>query len=405
MAPVLLLILPIVSIFVAFARPRLTVLGVGREPHAALNVERCTAVQDLEACEDAWVHHSSGTAYLACSSLEMRAHWMPALEKLDGLSLPEESTDRVRLFDFKSQTHREMMLSGLPHEARGVWLHGMDAIAHPDDPSLLVLFLVSHRPPADRSRAHETGADSVVEIFETRPGSSSSHVAKWVATARHEAIRTPNNIVATGPRSFYVSNDHHRKVHWTRKLELAYGFGSDVQHCDVSSGVTECITAADNIAFPNGLAKGPNDLLYVASTMHAEVQVWEMQSDKTLQPFSLIPLERPIDNLHVSPTTGAVFAATIPRFFDFAAAAPTVSDPYRPASPGRRSMVEVWQIANETDPEQVFLGRKYRKEVALADPKGEVVSAVTSAAPWRDQLLLTGFFTPEAVVCQMPSTL
>lgn len=65
----------------------------------------------------------------------------------------------------------------------------------------------------------------------------------------------------------------------------------------------------------------------------------------------------------------------------------------------------MWQIANETDPEQVFLGRKYRKEVALADPKGEVVSAVTSAAPWRDQLLLTGFFTPEAVVCQMPSTL
>lgn len=55
------------------------------------------------------------------------------------------------------------------------------------------------------------GADSVIEIFEAQRGKSH---AKLVRTVRNDLIVTPNNLVATGPRSFYVSNDHRRKVHW-----------------------------------------------------------------------------------------------------------------------------------------------------------------------------------------------
>lgn len=37
-----------------------------------------------------------------------------------------------------------------------------------------------------------------------------------------------------------------------------------------------------------GIAKGPGDLLYLASTFHGEVTSWEIQSDKTLLPYNLI---------------------------------------------------------------------------------------------------------------------
>ena len=111
-------------------------------------------------------------------------------------------------------------------------------------------------------------------------------------------------------------------------------------------------------------------------------------------------LDRAIDNIHVSPTTGNVYAATFPNFFRFTSSAPTPSDPSRPTSASHRSPVEIWRVSNETSSEETFLGRQYKREVYLADPEGEVVSAVTTAAPWRNQLLLTGFFTPHATVCE-----
>lgn len=107
----------------------------------------------------------------------------------------------------------------------------------------------------------------------------------------------------------------------------------------------------------------------------------------------------------MSPITGAVYAATFPKFLSFAMAAPTVADPQRPASPNHRSPVEIWRIGNETDPEQTFLGRQYTKEVALADPTGQTVTVVTAAVPWKNQLLLTGYFSPHAVVCEFDSEL
>ncbi|GAA5864182.1 hypothetical protein JCM3774_001248 [Rhodotorula dairenensis] len=398
MAPVLLLVLPIISILLAVSKPRLNILGVGRAPHEAVNLDRCHAIPGLEACEDAWIHHDLGLAYLACSSLESRAHWAPSLDKLNATALPLESTDRLRLLDLSTRQHTEVELVGLPAESHGVWVHGMDALVHPDDPSTLILFLVSHRPRAERAQSPELGADSVVEIFETRVGSNH---ARWVATGRHELVRTPNNPVATGPRSFYVTNDHRRKVHWSRKLELAYCESSEIVHCEVSSaGTTDCIVAADGLTYPNGIAKGPDDLLYLASTMHGEVTSWEIQSDKTLLPYNLIPLERPIDNIQISPSTGNLYAATFPKFLAFASAAPTASDPNRPSSPAHRSPVEVWRIANQTEQDETYLGRKFTKGVSLADPEGKVVSAITTAAPWRNQLLLTGFFAPHASVCE-----
>ncbi|GAA6055326.1 hypothetical protein JCM3770_005286 [Rhodotorula araucariae] len=397
-ASALLIVVPFLGMLAALCKPRMNVLGVQRELHPARNIDRCEPVHGLEACEDAWVHHDSGLAYLACSSLETRAHWGPGLENLDARALPRVSTDTLRLFSFTSRTHTALTLD-LPAEHPGVWVHGLDALHTPTDaePDLYTLFLVSHRPPLDRDLAPQIGADSVVELFETVLGSDT---ARYVGTVRDDLVRTPNSVVATGTRSFYVSNDHARKVHWTRKLELAYVESSEVAHCTLlPSGVSSCTVAAPGLSYPNGLAKGPGDFLYVASTYTGEVGVFEIQpADMSLVPVGNVWLERAIDNIHVSPTTGAVYAATFPKYLSFSSAAPTRSAPANPRT--HRAPVEIWRIGNETDADEVFLGRKWRKDVVLADPIGDIASAVTTAAPWRDELLLTGYFTPHAVICK-----
>lgn len=83
MAPVLLLVLPIVSILLAVSKPRMNIIGLGRAPHDALNIDRCHAIPGLEACEDAWIHHDLGLAYL--------------LSRLPPLPQPTESTLLTRV--------------------------------------------------------------------------------------------------------------------------------------------------------------------------------------------------------------------------------------------------------------------------------------------------------------------
>ncbi|GAA5970468.1 hypothetical protein JCM21900_003138 [Sporobolomyces salmonicolor] len=396
----LLALVPLLAVLAALLKPRLEVLGVFRTPSEARNIGGCARVDGLEACEDGVVLHDKGLAYLACSTRSSRALWAPALQKLSATSLPATSTDTIRLFSFSTLKHSPLELVGLPLESQGIWVHGIDVFPTPSeaDPDLLAVFVISHRPPyGEREKAESEGASSVIEIFETRVG---AYHAEHVKTVEHKLVVTPNNLVATGPRSFFVSNDHARKVHWTRKLELLHSEPSTIVHCDASGdGEPHCIVAADGLVYPNGIAKGRDDLLYSASTLGGEILTWEIQSDKTLIPLDTVPLSRPVDNIHVSPSTGNVYASAIPKLLDFVTAATAGGrDPHRP------SPVEIWRIANETGEKQ-FYGQKYKTELVLSDSTEKAVSAITSAIPYEDKLLLTGYFTEAAVVCKFPDVL
>ncbi len=62
----------------------------------------------------------------------------------------------------------------------------------------------------------ERKADSRVEIFHHVLGSDT---ATHVRTVRHHLIQTPNDLLATGPTSFFVTNDHFYREGTMRKLE------------------------------------------------------------------------------------------------------------------------------------------------------------------------------------------
>lgn len=146
-----------------------------------------------------------------CSSLKTRAYWTPALMHLNATSLPPKSTDTLQILDLADTppSHHEVTITGTPADWPGIYMHGIDGQATED--GHVTLFLNSHRPPQDRARAPELGADSVIEILE---GETGAHEIKWVKTVRHPLIITPNNIASVGPRQFYFTNDHATKTHW-----------------------------------------------------------------------------------------------------------------------------------------------------------------------------------------------
>lgn len=95
-----------------------------------------------------------------------------------------------------------MELAGLPKGTDRVF-HGLGI--HERSPTELTIFAVNHRR-----------GGSVIEVLEYTIGDK---VVQYKETIRHELIHTPNDILATGPRSFYVSNDHKYKSGTNREFE------------------------------------------------------------------------------------------------------------------------------------------------------------------------------------------
>lgn len=120
------------------------------------------------------------------------------------------------MYDTRSGKVTQVTIPNLPAHLDGkLHLHAIEAWIDPKDSDKLTFFLNNHGVPVSASGEvqdpHVVGADSTVEIFETRLGSDTW---KHVKTVRHPLLRTPNNLVATGPRSFYATNDHIDKTAW-----------------------------------------------------------------------------------------------------------------------------------------------------------------------------------------------
>lgn len=90
----------------------------------------------------------------------------------------------------------------------------MDVVPSAADPDRLFVYLINHRAPPNGQSAKLVGADSVVEIFETRVSSS---ILTHIKTVEDPAIITPNDVIGFDDgKSFYVTNDHGEKLGFVR---------------------------------------------------------------------------------------------------------------------------------------------------------------------------------------------
>lgn len=156
----------------------------------------------------------------------------------------------------------------------------MDILTDPVDSQVLHIFAVNHLPDPQYWNAQEAGRSpnktrSQVEVFRHTLG---SQTAEHVRSIRDPLIRTPNDILATSPTRFYVTNDHYYREGSMRDVEeiLTQRFGgwSDTVHVEITdptstdpSTGTHITVALTGLHNNNGLGRSassrPEELLIV----------------------------------------------------------------------------------------------------------------------------------------------
>lgn len=384
------------ALFRAFLKPRIDEIGFFRTVQN-LNNDQCEKIEGLEACEDMYVHRPSGLAYLACSRVIDRTHWTPAMSNLNRDRMPVPSLDYIAILDLKTHAHRRVSLTNLPaHILKyGLHTHGLDLHVESyskdsEDELSVTLYMINHNPPDPIHQAPSLGAQSVIEVFKTKIGSSE---AEYQTTVSHPLVLTPNNLVAISSSSFYVTNDHARIHGWKRSME-PFVMDNDINsivYCSLNgSDSPDCNVAVHGHAYANGIAKGPEQMIYMATSFDPRLRLYDAQGDHTLVLTDELKIPRVIDNIYVT-EQGSVYLATIPKFFDF------YKSLDKPGS--RSSATEVWRVSNGTAQDKFFGGRLKLEKVFADD--GQMVHMTTCVGVYENKLFLTGIASPYVSVCKM----
>ncbi|KNC99823.1 uncharacterized protein SPPG_05197 [Spizellomyces punctatus DAOM BR117] len=315
-------------------------------------------------CEDIVIHHKTGLAFMPCSSVEGRQSFFPPLAHFGE---EKETTEPVYVYDIKKKSVKRLTLKGFPHELH---THGVGLWQDPADSSSIYLFFINHRP-----------SGSVVEIFTHELGTD---VLNHIETVSHPLILTPNDIVPIGPRTFYVSNDHHfRKGAWRVFEDFTRRPWSTI----VLWNEGKAKIVAKGIRGSNGLAISPDEqFLYNDAVIGAELQVYKILRDDgyALQLLDTVKTGFLNDNIAVDPVSGDLYITGHThalKFFDH------VGDTNKP-SPSR--VVRVYRSFNTSTQSD-----EWKVETIVSDDGG-IISGATIAAvdPATNITLIGGLFTP-----------
>lgn len=161
------------------------------------------------------------------------------------------------------------------------------------------LFAVSHR---------STGAE-VIEVFDVFSDGQLSHVE----SITDDLITSPNDLVAVGPRQFYVTNDHGYSG-FKRTLEdfLALPV-SNVVWFDGNKGEV----VINDLAYANGINMSPDgERLYVAEITRRRIGEYKRQSANRFQIMQYYPQRMAADNIEFD-ESGEIWTAGHPDVLAF----------------------------------------------------------------------------------------
>ncbi|TCD65610.1 hypothetical protein EIP91_002457 [Steccherinum ochraceum] len=381
--PVVLVVLVAVlgSLYQLVLTPVLTISGVLRQVDP-LNNEGCRFVPELEGCEKMVHLPQSNLLYLACSRIASRPYWMPPSGHLNASS--KALDDHIAMYNLDTGKVTRLAIESDYIARRGLQVHGMDVVASTSDPTRLFVYAVNHREPLTGDPAL-TGADSAIEVFSTTAGSSSM---EYISTVEDSLILTPNDIAGfPDGKSFYFTNDHSVKLGMYRKLETFMGLAStNVGYCHVDHG---CKVVARNIRGANGIAKGRNETVFVAS-LGGGIYVMNQQADHTLSHRDTIPSGGlPIDNISVD-QDGAVWAAMFPRGIEIVK---------RFADMSKDAASSAWRFSKNVDWSS---NQKYVAERFFEDA-GPIAQGTTTVVhlPERRELYLTSAVATHMTICKI----
>jgi arylesterase/paraoxonase len=316
------------------------------QPHSA---GTCVKIPGVIGAEDITVHPETGLAFISCDDRRATFRGKPTPGAIFAYDLNSENPELIELTDdFEQEFHP----------------HGISLFVGENGGESL--FVVNHRKDGD-----------FVEIFDMQDNS-----LIYRESIQGELMRSPNDVVAVGPRSFYVTNDHGGVSKFARTLEdyLRLAKSNVVYY---NGG--EFKVVAEKISYANGINMSRDGTtVYVASTTAGKVNVYDRDvSSGELELRNDIELGTGVDNIELD-TAGNLWVAAHPKLLTFVKYT---------KDPKKLSPSQILKITPKAD-------NNYKVEEIYLN-EGEEISGSSVAAVFGQKLLIGSVFDAHFLVCEM----
>jgi arylesterase / paraoxonase len=259
--------------------------------------------------------------------------------------------------------------------------HGISLWTAPD--GTRTLFVVNH--PEGGVFGQDRPGSHTVEIFDVEEAPAGQFVEAPVVLKHRRTVTSPlftwpNDVAATGPDSFYVTNSLGSETALGIFAETFWGLErSNVVFFDGK----EARAAATGLGFANGIAlSADGKTLYTTETTGRRLRAYARDSATgalTLANEGFFGTG--LDNIDVAPD-GALWIGSHPRMVDFLSHARDAKHP----SPSQILRVE---------PQEKGAART----VYLAD--GRELSGISAAAEYRGKVIAGSVFEPKLLICEL----
>ncbi len=339
----LLVLIAIASCAAAFAAKTLWDAGEFRRLEPRLPGP-CRQVAGVPSSEDITVDRETGIALV--SAADRRGGTPGAIFEFD---LSDPAAQPVRLAqDFPADFHP----------------HGISLFR--DDQGHKTLLVVNHR--------RDGHFVEVYDYFE--------RALRHRRSIGSPLMHSPNDLAATGPDSFYVTNDHRAESGFGRALEeylqlarsyLLYFDGREFQ------------IAAAGLAYPNGVQLSADGrMVYVGASVGRTISIYRRNpADNQLRLEQVIDAGTGVDNIELD-EQGHLWIGAHPRLLTFV---------QYMADPAEIAPSEVLEV-------MLFPQRGFQITRVLVDD-GSLLSASSVAAVWKGHLLVGSVADRRFLVCRL----
>ena len=208
---------------------------------------------------------------------------------------------------------------------------------------------------------HRDDGSHTVEIFSITAGDNLEHQI----TISGNELTSPNDLVAVGPRQFYVTNDGRSHDCRIRSIDtfLARKTGNVLYYDG-----REFIEVVDNLHFPNGIAFDiKTSSLIVGETLSGNIIIYRLDDNNIIQSVDNFFIGTGIDNLSLE-EAGSILVAVHPNLW---------------------ALSQHMKSIDKQSPSQVFRVNYQTKGLKLLyQHDGSIISAVSTAVSYKDNLFL-----------------
>jgi arylesterase/paraoxonase len=309
---------------------------------------KCTPITGIIGPEDITIHPKTGVAYI--SACDRRA-----------VNKGKPGRGAIYAYDLNADTPKLINLT--PDAGEELLPHGISLYV--GDEGNDVLFVINH---ADGK--HQ------IEIYDLKDGNLFHR-----KTVSDSLLISPNNLVAVGPESFYVSNDHLYVTGIKRTMEDYFRLRlSNVVYYDGS----HFVEAESGFGYANGInISADGKTLYLCATTERTLHIFDREptTGKLIQ-REKIKLNTGVDNIEVD-EKGGLWIGSHPKLLSFVK---------HSQDPSKLSASQVLHVTpkpgGEYDIKEIYLNA------------GDEISGSSVAAVFKSHMLIGAVFEPKFLDCQ-----